>query len=364
MRVRSDVSYCLNRTLLGHKLIVGIKEKNSFVNFSGDVIPKVISFIDRYKEKDIEDEELGTDDKRIAKSLDKIGYLNTSELPSRESFNEFRKVGKLFLQIRPKWNQAKAIGNNRIGTLAFYMSALLLIGFCAYYRSYLPDTIDYVHMKLWEILFTILVFPPLILAMHELGHCLVARYQGVQVASISLGWFFIYPIVLVQYRGINLESQRQKLTVIAGGVYMNLALAAMGVGLKLADPAVFSGAVVDIWIMANLSTILTNLGLFGMTDGYFIFTTLVGAMDLRMKGYKFIHSKLGRKKAAQPLDKSYTICGWLLIGLYVYGIINLYIQANYISSLFMISEWAMLLVLSFLIIGMTVRFIQRIRKAF
>ncbi|BFH61198.1 hypothetical protein PAJ34TS1_17900 [Paenibacillus azoreducens] len=362
MRVREDVCYCLNRTLLGKKLMIGIKEKNSFVTFSGDYVSKVTDFIDKYKREDIPTEDLSDEDIKICKSLDKIGYLDTSVVSSKETFNEFKKMGKVLFRICPKNSSSKAIGNNKFGAWAFILSAIFMAGFCYFNRNYMPANIDYVNMRIWEILLTIILFPPLIMAFHELGHCIAAWFQGVKIASISLGWFFIYPLVLVQYLGINLETQRQKLIVIAGGVYMNLLMAAIGVGLKAFFPTVFFGAVIDIWILANISTIITNVGLFGMTDGYFMFTTVVGVMDLRMKGYKYLNSKL--RKARINLRNTYRLCGWLLIGLYLNGIVNIYIQINYISSLFHITKWIMYVVLSVFVALMSIKFLQRVKKAF
>jgi len=361
MRVREDVSYNLNYSLSGKLLLVGIKGINSFVKFDSRYADTLMDFIDQYKHQDIEPEELNDSTKVIYNNLNKLGYLDNGVMP-RESFNEFKKVGKVFLSITPKGESKSTIGSSAAGIALFVFSIAAMLAFIASNQGYIPNNIDYIHMKLWEIIFTISVFPWAVLAVHELGHCLMAKYVGVKIDNVSFGWFFIYPIVLVQYYGLNLEKQSKKLMVMAGGIYFNLIMAFVGILLKTLLPDIFHGAVIDIWISANISTIITNLGLFGMTDGYFMVTMLAGILDIRLKGYKYLNSVM--KRSDTRLGNDYRTCGLILAALFISGLVSIYFNLNFWLSLFGLNGIIFYIVFTVFMMFLTGRFLMRIKNVF
>lgn len=361
MKVREDVCYNINYTLAGKILLVGIKGLNSFVKLEPKYAGTAMEFIDTYKEKEIEPDKLNATEQTLFQNLNRIGYLD-NEVKPKESFNEFKQVGKLLCSVHPKEKEWLS-GIGQAGKLiVFLLSIAAMLLFIGLYREAVPTNIDYVHMKLWEIVFTIGVFPWAVLVVHEAGHCFIARCVGVKIDNISLGWFFIYPLVLVQYYGLNLEKQSKKIMVMAGGVYFNLLMASLGMLLKVCFPAQVSGAVIDIWISANISTVITNLGLFGMTDGYFIVSTLVGIMDIRLKGYKYLHIALNRKK--KQLGKDYQICGYLLFGLFFSGLVSVFVNLNYWLTLFGLPQYVFYVLFAGVVFYLAGRFAMRVKTVF
>lgn len=361
MRVREDVCYRFNYTFTGKQMLVGIKGINSFVKFNHQYADKIVDFINQYKDNDIRLEDLTSDNKIIYDNFNKLGYLNNGIEP-KESFNEFKKMGRSFYEFFPKSESKDTFGSSKAGVFGFIITTILLILFVGLNKFYLPKDIGYIHMKIWEICFTIGVFPWAVLVVHELGHCLMAKYVGVKIANISLGWFFIYPIVLVQYHGLNLESQSKKSLVMLGGVYFNFLMIVLGVLLKSLYPRLIYGTVIDIWISANISTIITNMGLFGMTDGYFLVTMWFGITDIRLKGYKFLNSIFNHRK--QSFSSDYKVCGGVLSILFITGLISLIININYWSRLLDVSSVIVFLLLVIFIVTLTIRFVLRIKKSF
>lgn len=361
MKVRADVCYNVNYTLAGRILLVGIKGLNSFVKLEPKHADAAIEFIDRYKETEIEPEKLNEVETRLFQNLNKIGYLD-NEVKPREAFNEFKRVGKLFFSIRPKKDGELWAGGLTVKIALFVLSIVAMLSFIGVHAAYIPSQIDYVHMKVWEIIFTIGVFPAAVLAIHEAGHCFVARCVGVKIDNISLGWFFIYPLVLVQYYGLNLEKQSKKIMVMAGGVYFNLIMAFGGILLKVLFPEQVSGAVIDIWISANISTIITNLGLFGMTDGYFIATTLIGIMDIRLKGYKCLNMLLNRRK--ESMGKDYKACGAILMVLFFTSLGSVFVNLNYWLTLFALPKYVFYVIFTGAVLILVSRFFTRVKRVF
>lgn len=361
MKVREDVCYNINYTLTGKILLVGIKGANSFVKLESKYVNAAIEFIERYRSTDIEPGNLNSTEKKLCNSLSKIGYLDNGVKP-KESFNEFKRIGKLFFSIKPKNNSIFATVNHTVKIVFFVLSIIAMLSFIGINSIFIPYKIDYIHMELWEIIFTISIFPGAVLAVHEIGHCFIAKCFGIKIESISMGWFFIYPLVLVQYNGLNLEKQSKKILVMAGGVYFNLIMVFAGILLKVLFPEVASGAVIDIWISANISTIITNLGLFGMTDGYFIVSTLVGIMDIRLKGYKYLNVLLNKNE--RKLGNDYKICGLLLMGLFLSGLISVFVNLDYWLTLFNLPKYIFYVLFAGFTLLLIGRFFLRVKKVF
>lgn len=359
MRVRNDVVYNVNYTLSGKILILGIEGTNSFVKLSAKYVDSAIEFIEKYKETDIVPEKLGDVQVKLYQELSKKGYLDNGIVP-KESFNEMKRIGKLFYSYEPKsdvWFQKIPYAAK---LMLLVLSTIAMFSFMVLNREYMPTSIDYIHMKIWEIALTILVFPAAVLAVHELGHCFIARSFGIKISSISLGWFFIYPLVLVQYYGLNIEKQSKKYAVCAGGVYFNLIMAFLGLMLKVLFPQTMQGAVMDIWISAHVSTIITNLGLFGMTDGYFIVSNLIGIMDVRLKGYKYLNGILNCKK----IKSEYSVCGIILLLLFISGLVSAFVNLNYWISLFALPQYVCLVTFTVVLMILLQRFLMRVKRVF
>ncbi|MFX0548192.1 hypothetical protein ACOAKC_02540 [Hathewaya histolytica] len=362
MKIKSEVEYKVNNTILGKQLIVGIRKKNSFIKFDKSHIDSTISLIDKLKENEIEEsmELLTPVQKQIIDGFEKIGYLDNG-VEVKESFNEFNKIGKKIIEISPKnFQKLKFNSYTKFFIFLTMLTTLCLLG-VALNKQYIPKTIDYINMSIPEIIFSITCFPVLILGLHEIGHYIMAQFMGIKVTKMTFGWFVIYPIVLVQYEGMHFYSLKRKLTVIIGGIYGNFLWGTIGLVIKAMMPNQ-QNILLDLWITSHFACILTNLNLWGMTDGYFLVTSITGIMNLRFKGYKFLNNLLCNKK--QHMDKQHAICGVMLLALFILGFINISFQIVYVFTLFSINKIIMIGFIILSISFLSIKFILRIIKAF
>lgn len=362
MKLKSNLEYSINNTIFGSQLIVGIREKNSFVKFGKEALDIVPNLIDKFKNDDIEDAmpSLSEYEKAVIKGFDKMGYLNNG-LEPKSSFNEFKKIGRKFVEISPKNIEKIHCKSYYIFFIVFIIVTSILAVAVFLNKSNIPTTIDYINMSIPEIIISITCFPFLILGLHELGHYIFAQFMGIKVSKITLGWFVIYPIVLVQYEGMHFHSLKRKLTVILGGVYGNFLCGTITLIIKslyFNEPNVL----LDLWISSHFACILTNLNLWGMTDGYFLVTTITGLMNLRLKGYKYLNNILCRKN--QKFNKQYALCAFILLFLFITGFVNVALQILYIGSLFSLNKVVIIGIICIYIIFLLSKFIVRIVKAF
>lgn len=329
MKIRSDVDYCEVGTLLGKKIVVGIKEENSYIQFDAKYIDIIKEIMDNGKKEDIED--LCKENKKMQQIYNLFknkGYLDNNT-EAKRSFNELKNIGKILKSITCK---QLVFLNRRVVRMVFSLIIILSVILIVLNLGLLKKPIDYYSMSPIQILISILVIPCAVLGLHEIGHCLAAYSMGVKVKSISIALFIAFPILAVIYSGLQLHKTRHKIWVELGGVSMNLFLAALGL---LYSNYIGESAIVRIWILANISTILTNISFIGMTDGYFILTSLIGVNNIRLLGYqcicKYISHKYGESNSKER------ICGILLFVSIGISFISLYTGIRYISLMFGIS---------------------------
>ena len=359
MKVRSDVDYCINHTVSGKIMLVGIKEINSFMKVDKKHLEAAKSFIDKYKTNDVDMEKLDEEETRLCNSFSKLGYMDNG-VEAKTAFNEFKTLGKELVKVEPSNKELFPQIGDVVKTIILLMSVVLGMVYIFRNRALLPDEIDYVHMKLWEILFTIILFPGLVMGLHEVGHCFVAKVYGVKIKSVSLGWFYICPLLLVQYYGLNLEKQYKKIAVMLGGAYFNFLLAVLGVFIKSHFGLYVSDAVIGIWISAHISLIITNLGLYGMTDGYYIVSSIIGIMNIRLKGYKCLNSIISKK--GLPKQHDVKACGAILIGLFATSVLSVYANIRYWLRLFGLPEYIFEVIFLTILLVIVSRFFIRVRN--
>ena len=358
MRVRKDVDYCINYTLAGKILLVGIREENSFMKIDRKYVNEAKEFIDKYQNEDIEINELSKTETKLFSSFNRLGYLDNG-VKAKAAFNEFKSLGKEIITIRPNDKELLSQVNELVKMLFLFLSVIAGGIYIYHSRAILPKQIDYVHMRIWEIILTITLFPGLVMGLHEVGHCFLAKLFGVRIKSVSIGWFYICPLLLVQYFGLNLEKQYKKITVMLGGVYFNYLLAILGILIKALCGEFISEAVIDIWISAHFSLIITNLGLYGMTDGYYIVSNLIGIMNIRLKGYNCLNSIV--KKRTIPKQHDVQLCGIILLALFATSVISVYANIRYWLNLLCISSHIFEGIFLAIVVVLVVKFVLRVR---
>lgn len=358
MKVRRDVDYCVNYTLTGKILLVGIREINSFMKIDRKYASEAKAFIDKYRNNDIEPDELSETEARLFNSFNRLGYLDNG-VQAKTAFNEFKTLGKELVTVRPNDKKLFPKVNEIVKLLILLLSVIAGGIYIFQSRALLPKQIDYIHMRIWEIVFTITLYPGLVMGLHEVGHCFVAKLFGVKIKSVSIGWFYICPLLLVQYFGLNLEKQYKKIAVMLGGVYFNYLLAIAGIIVKALWGKYIPDAVIDIWISAHFSLIITNLGLYGMTDGYYIVSNIIGIMNIRLKGYNCLNSIVRKKTLPEQHDVQ--LCGVILLALFGTSVISVYANVRYWLNLLSISSHIFEAIFLGIVIALVLKFALRVR---
>lgn len=354
MKIRSDVEYCEVNTLLGKKILVGIKEKNSYIQFDEKYVETIKQIVDNGKKKDVKEFCKESEKKKqIYNLFQHKGYLD-GEIEVKESFNELKNFGRVLKSITCK--QLNFLNKKIIRWIIFLIVILSAI-FMILNLDILRKPIDYYSMSLIQILISIFIIPCAVLGLHEIGHCLAAYSIGVKVKKISIGLFITFPILAVTYSGLQLHKTRHKIWVELGGVCMNLFLATLGV---LYSNYIGMSAVVQIWIIANVSTMITNMSFIGMTDGYFIVTSLIGVNNVRLLGYQCICKCISRKYS--EISSKDRICGIVLLVSIGISFISLYTGISYLSLMFGVPIRISNYVQIFFVLIMFILFVSRLLK--
>ncbi len=135
----------------------------------------------------------------------------------------------------------------------------------------------------WQRWGAILVVSVASVALHEMGHAVVARACGLRPARLTASlYLYITPIVYVTIPGLYSVSRARRLLIWAAGPWTNLVLAAT---CSLATPYASDLALValETGITVNLMLVAVNLYPFLPLDGYFIAATLLKVTNLRKR---------------------------------------------------------------------------------
>jgi putative peptide zinc metalloprotease protein len=130
---------------------------------------------------------------------------------------------------------------------------------------------------------------------HELSHALACKRHGGSVRETGLIFILPAPMAFVDVTSsIRFRSKWQRIQVSAGGMYVELTLAAIAILLwGQIDSPVLKHVLHNIVIMASLSTILFNANPLMRFDGYYILSDLLQIPNLYQRGSDFL-KRLGK----------------------------------------------------------------------
>lgn len=113
---------------------------------------------------------------------------------------------------------------------------------------------------------------PVMKGIHELGHALMLRRFACEVPEVGVNFFLFVPMPYVDASASNrLTSRLQRALISAAGIMVELALAAMGLGMWLmAEDGLVRELAFVLMTVGGLSTILFNGNPLMKFDGYFV----------------------------------------------------------------------------------------------
>jgi len=230
-------------------------------------------------------------------------------------------------------------GCNFIGRLLFrifnktvFYTALIVSSISCIIFYWLFADMSFIYANVGIIEYIIILL--LIMFVHEIGHVSVAYKFGIRDLKIDFGVFFIWPVFFVKLNKQVLLSRNNRIIVSAGGLYFQLLLSLVCMGLYL-----ISGW--DILLLVNnlnLAMVALNVFPFLILDGYWIYADLCKIENLNAKAKalsKTLLSGLSQFRQAPLALSSYTLLMLctivLLTGWMVYYLVS---RAKYIPGMF------------------------------
>lgn len=350
-KIKSDIQFSTDITLTGRKLFVGIANENNVVHFKKHH-EEIIIFIKKYKKHNFHQENATEFEKRLYKTFQLCGFIENELGQKERMFNEAELISKEFITFEFSYQKSRSSSK-------YYSYILLLFLFVNIISSIFQfesfPTFNYMDVQIVEGILLILT-PFVVLMIHELGHVVIAKVLKVPIRKIAIGWYFIHPMVSVQYYGINIQPQRNKILVILGGVIANIAF--FNLIILILKYGNFSSNVLSMYAFASLSLAITNMNLTGMTDGYFLFSNLFGVYTIRKKGFSFLKKIITDKK----IDSSKWLEGILLVCTLVLSLWSFKIQIDIIKKFFELNSDFTFVLTSVIITFMIFHFVKRIDR--
>ena len=137
---------------------------------------------------------------------------------------------------------------------------------------------------------------PLMKALHELGHALAVRRWGGEVHEVGIGLLFFMPAPYVDASAATAFARRsQRAAVGAAGLVVELALAALGLGLfLLTQPGLVHDVAFGVLFIGTASTLLFNGNPLLRFDAYHVMCDLFDVPNLASRSSAWCGHRLGR----------------------------------------------------------------------
>ena len=335
IKLKETVSYVETWTITGRKIIIGDKRADSFTlvkKKEHTIFKELIELLKQYQYENIED--IPSKYQSLAYGLQQRGYFEDGNVGVK-LFNEYKSLSKEIYKKEFEYVETKE-NENILKNILYYLALVVVMILVSGNIEMDNLTISLENAKVYDIIISIIFLPLVIVATHELGHYLLARYTGVTVSSITFCFVVVYPSVYLSYRGINLCKTRNKIMIISGGVFAHLVGALLGIVLVNIG---YDSLFLKLWVLSNISMIYANILPLAASDGYFILSSIIGVFNLRMKGYRAINSLMHRNR--KNVTMTDLVCGIALMGLWIFSFYGLHNFFRMIVNVFGISKFIM-----------------------
>lgn len=354
LRFRKGFSYTENATLTGKKMIAGDPDSNTYIYIKKEAAENFKSVVEKInKGLESNTEKFSMQERLIVKQLDEKGFFENSTVP-KGSFNEVNSFSKIFYK-KIFSSSVKGNGNRIITNILFLITIAAMGIYIMVNRDYLDNHIDISTLSVPIVFTGVIVIPVLIDFFHETGHYIVARLLRVPVATFQIGFFIIHPIIYFTYKGLNLQTTLTKVSILLGGIAGHMAGAILGIILLKCN---INSVFIDVWILCNISMILTSLSVLGVSDGYFMISTLLGIYNFRLYGYKAIKKIMNHRN----VDNREKINGLIISSIWILSLGGLYKNIELIAKYILLSEKVTYMLSFILILFLFVRLIWKISK--
>ncbi|MCX7654715.1 MAG: M50 family metallopeptidase [Fervidobacterium sp.] len=243
-----------------------------------------------------------------------------------KNFNEHYKFSELQLFSFSMLSIDISLFCNYIKKRGMFLTIILilmLIVTILYVTIFLPSRISfnfnniikYDNSYLKNIILSLIFTIPCFLV-HELGHIIFATRYGLTSNKLNIGlYYFVIPIVYVKIQGLYALPPFKRVRVLIAGIVFNFIF-----GLScLFMWYIFEIEIFKTLFFVNIQIAFLNLTPFTFSDGYFIFSIVIGEPNLRYQYYKFLAGIVNKKFRYKLTFKQliYIICSIVITILYI-----------------------------------------------
>lgn len=235
----------------------------------------------------------------LIEQFERIGFIHGKEPKSRLNIIKLRKG----LVNGNRLINSQSLAWRIVNIIIVYLSLpLFILGCHIAARNMNIVAVILANNLMTPRAFIMLPFMLFMLVLHELGHAVVARCNGVNVPEIGVMLYWFMPCAYTNLSGITfLKSRGRRLIVLMAGSFTNFMLSGICLLLlEIVPPGVHEFL---IWCaVSNITIIIMNMVFFIKLDGYFILEELMEVKNLRRNAFSYIAASLTR--VLSPLRKA------------------------------------------------------------
>lgn len=295
-------------------IVVGNKKLGTSIVVKDDSILDIYFFIkeiDGIKSLNEIKEKLSINEANLintVKLLQKNGIIeindNSSEVIKIEGYNE---ADKSSIKLYEKSLEGIKIKSKNIVKITNWFKNLLILNIVSciilsvnyFIHNDAIILLNY-HNSYFKTYLLVNIFMVISFVLHEIAHVISAQKYGASCEKFAflLYWFFI-PMMYVKNKNLYSLPKKNLIKVLLSGIALNFFIFTFSFNLFY----VFHIDICRVIGLANLKIALVNLIPLSLSDGYFIFTLLLGKPNLRKQSYALIGNKF-KRSIREKCDKS------------------------------------------------------------
>jgi putative peptide zinc metalloprotease protein len=232
----------------------------------------------------------------LISKLAKAGFINNIEVSEKELTKQPLWI-RTVLRVRNILEARVAIGDidNKLSTIykkwAYWffsfkgkilLGAITLLGLL----SWALATRNIVHVfstmpNAWMLLFLLIPFSVLAVALHEMGHAMTTKSFGHEVHYMGVGWYWLSPVAFTDTSDMWLSSRAPRIKVNLAGIAMDLIVAGLASLFIFVIPHPYIQAFLWLFSAYTYINAFRMLSPLQELDGYYVLMDLVDKPHLR-----------------------------------------------------------------------------------